>query len=132
MLNTTQPKADLQQAIDVALASGVSETEILSMVATATADYSEPALPGFEDQRPPIFDELPDGLIDLTEAAKRYRKSAGVLRQWVYRGHLEEIGRLRSRGRNGGSIVIREADLLAKLNEPPSKGGRPRKTVASA
>ncbi len=29
------------------------------MVATATADYSEPELPGFEDPGLPIYTELP-------------------------------------------------------------------------
>ena len=59
MLDTTRSAEDLRAAIGVALTSGVSESEILSMVATATADYSEPELPGFEDPGLPIYTELP-------------------------------------------------------------------------
>ena len=129
MLDTTRPVEDLRDAIGVALAAGVSENEIVSMVATVAADAEQPALPGFEDEGLRIYDELPDGLIDLATAAKRYNRSPHLMRTWVYRGHLEERGRLRGRGRNGGSIIVCEDDLLKRINAPTSKGGRPRKTV---
>ena len=120
----------LRTAVETALASGVSENEILSMVATVAADAEQPELPGFEDEGLPLYTELPPGLIDLATAAKRYSRSPSLLRMWVYRGHLEERGRLRGPGQNGGAIVVCEQDLLERINAPPNKGGRPKKTVA--
>ena len=127
MLKSDQLAEDLREAIGVALAAGVSENEILSMVATVAADAEQPELPGFEDEGLPIYTDLPDGLIDLATAAKRYKRSPHLMRTWVYRGHLEERGRLRGRGRNGGSIVVCEEELLKRINAPTNKGGRPRK-----
>ena len=103
MLKSDQLAEDLREAIGVALAAGVSENEILSMVAIATADYYEPELPGFEVSGLPIYTELPDGLIDLSNAAKKYNCTPERFRRWVYRGYLEERGRLRGPGPNGGS-----------------------------
>ena len=102
------------------------------MVATATADHSEPELPGFEDPGLPIYTELPDGLIDLAKAAKKYNCTAERFRRWVYRGYLEERGRLRGPGPNGGSIVVCEADLDARVKSPPNKGGRPKKPIGNS
>ena len=124
------PPDYLRTAVETALASGVSENEILSMVSSATADYFEPELPGFEHPGLPIYDELPAGLIDLVTAADRYERSNKVLRAWIYRGHLKALGRLRGRGRNGGSLVVCEQDLVKRINAPRNKGGRPRKLVA--
>ena len=39
----------------------------------------------------------------------------------MYRGYLEERGRLRGPGPNGGSIVVCEADLDARVKSPPIK-----------
>ena len=127
MLKSYQPVDDLRDAIGVALAAGVSENEILSMVAIATADYYEPELPGFENPGLPIYDELPDGLIDLPTAAERYGCKPHRIYMWVYRGRLQERGRLRGPGKNGGAIVVCENDLLERINAPPNKGGRPKK-----
>ena len=119
----------MRRAIGDALASGVSENEIVSMVATVAADAEQPELPGFEEEGLPIYDKLPDGLIDLSRAAKKYGCTTDRMRKWIYRGQLEERGRLRGPGKNGGSIVVCERELKMRINAPPNKGGRPRKLV---
>ena len=119
----------MRRAIGDALASGVSENEIVSMVATVAADAEQPELPGFEEEGLPIYDELPDGLIDLSRASKKYGCTTDRMRKWIYRGQLEERGRLRGPGKNGGSIVVCERELKMRINAPPNKGGRPRKLV---
>ena len=131
MLDTTRSAEDLRAAIGVALSSGVSEGEILSMVATVAADTGQPELPGFEDPGLPIYDELPDGLIDLPTAAERYGCKPHRIYMWVYRGRLQERGRLRGPGKNGGAIVVCENDLLERMNAPPNKGGRPKSRETS-
>ena len=127
MLDTIRSAEDLRAAIGVALSSGVSEGEILSMGATVAADTGQPELPGFEDPGLPIYDELPDGLIDLATAAERYGCKPHRIYMWVYRGRLQERGRLRGPGKNGGAIVVCENDLLERMNAPPNKGGLPKK-----
>ena len=122
----------MRRAIGDALASGVSENEILSMVATVAADAEQPELPGFEDEGLPIYTDLPDGLIDLSNAAKKYNCTPERFRRWVYRGYLEERGRLRGPGPNGGSIVVCEAELDARVASPPNRGGRPKKHIGNS
>ena len=126
MIKSDQLAEDLREAIGVALAAGVSENEIVSMVATVAADAEQPELPGFEDPGLPIYDELPDGLIDLPEAARKYGCSNALLHRWIDRGHLKEQGRLKAPARGGGYIVVYESELKHRLAKTPQIG-RPKK-----
>ena len=128
MLDTTRPVEDLRDAIGVALAAGVSENEIVSMVATVAADAEQPELPGFEDEGLPIYTELPVGLTDLATAAKNHGCTVYRLRTWVHKGHLQVQGRLRGPAPGGGLLLVAEDQVRSRLANPP-KNGRPRKSA---
>ena len=117
------PTDYLRDAIDTALAAGVSQSEILHMVTTANpltagnAHVLEELDQNGQDL--PVFTDLPDGLIDLPTAADRYGHSRQLLWQWVTQGRLPERGLLRRPGSTVANIVVAEADL-----KEPTKNGR--------
>ena len=120
----------LREEIYAALASGaLTESQILNMVSTATVDYSEPELPGFEDPGLPIYTELPPGLIDVPNASVRYCRSKSTFYQWIRRGYVTVIGRLKAPARGGGYLVLSEAEIVAHMAKPVNRGGRPQKPV---
>ena len=134
----------LQSAITLALANDISAERIHSMVTAleqtlrsatlkdvATAllesldaadDDPTPTAPG----ELPIYDTLPDGLIDLPSAARKYGVKLSTIRSWVRRGHLDQAGLLKAPARGGGYIVVDEAAFLRYMNSPRNRGGRPR------
>ena len=77
----------------------------------------------------PIYTRLPEGLIDLPSAAKKYGSTVYRFRAWVQRGNIEVRGRLRAGCPGGGYYIVAEEDLKRRLSEPPKKGGRPQKPV---
>ena len=131
---STRATEDLHDALEAALASGLPHGEIVSMVANAMKDaeetelLGEPKLPGFEPENLPVYVELPEGMIDLPTAAKRYERNVRTIYNWVRRGHLEVKGRLKAPTWGGGYIVVSEKDLVNHLATPRNKGGRPIKT----
>ena len=114
-----------------ALDSGIPGEDILDMVQTevnGNQTFHEPRLSGFESyDGDTIFTELPDGLIDIPTAAKKYQIKGATLRAWVRKGHLKLQGRLKGPTWGGGSLVVLEAALKEYISEPKDKGGRPRK-----
>ena len=114
MLKSGQPVFyDLRTAIRAALASGVSERDILSMV-TVTASELDTNGHGGNGHDLPVFTDLPDGLIDLPTAADRYGHSRQLLWQWVTQGRLPERGLLRRPGSTVANIVVAEGDLVER------------------
>ncbi len=118
--------------ISAALASGVSKSEIRSMVATTTPPaptngHSSDKVRK-DDQGLPIYAELPSGMIDLPAAAKKHGGTVGQYRNWISRGRLQPRGRLRAPVRGGGHLVVSEEDLLAYKSVAASRKGRPRKS----
>ena len=67
---------------------------------------------------PRIYTELHDGLIPLGDASRKYGCPIHRLRNWVYRGHLNEMGRIKGTARGGGYTLILEAQLQARVNSP--------------
>ena len=134
MVESTQTTADdLRGVIEDALAAGViTRDEILDMVSTVKPPTAlnghAPSQPATGADDLPIYTELPEGLIDLPKAAKKYGCKGPTLRTWVHRGHLKSMGRLRGSSPGGGYLVVSEADLERHLAASPKKGGRPRKT----
>ena len=61
----------------------------------------------------PIYDALPEGLITLQEAARRYGVPARRISNWVQRGRLTRMGYLRGRSPQGGYVALVEAELAA-------------------
>ena len=124
---------DLRSAIEDALAAGVvTRDEILDMVPTIdpqSGNGHETAVPATSADDLPIYTELPEGLIDLPTAMRKYGCHRQRLNNWVARGRLKVYGRLRGPARGGGYLVVSEDDLQSRLNGPLDKGGRPRKRV---
>ena len=115
-------------AILEAATGGVTLDELHDMVAIAKPllnDKDQYLIPGFELDPPPVYEQLPPGMIDLPAAAAKYELRLRTVRAWVTRGHLEIVGRLKSRAPGGGNIVVREDDLVAFLNTPRPRG-RPK------
>lgn len=66
--------------------------------------------------------ELPDGLIDLPTAAKKYRIKPGTLHRWVTLGKLPRRGRLRAPAAGGGYVVTEEAAIPYCQTHPRKRG----------
>lgn len=114
-------------AIEQAQEDGLSPAEMASMI-TAATDI-QPAANGahLKGSNDVIYEpgNLPEGLIDLNTAAEKYGCSIHRLRQWVTRGRLTRMGKLRAPAPGGGVVLVDETCLIQKLGESPNKGGRP-------
>ena len=69
---------------------------------------------------------IPEGLITLGDASRKYSIPFHVLERRVQRGRLIPEGP--RPGRGGGRILVHEADIIAYIEHPP-KTGRPPKLV---
>ena len=104
-------QSDAAQAIRSLVASGIAEKEIHELVAVAINEQRDMRVEDDAGGDLPIYDELPEGLIDLPTAARRYRRATGTVRQWASDGQLEVVGRLRAPAPGGGYLVFRDADV---------------------
>ena len=102
-------------AIERARQDGLSADEMASMI--TAADNTERS-PGNGSVQPTELDdviyepgELPEGLIDLPSASKKYGIKPATLRMWIQRGRLPRCGRLRGPSPGRGYIVTVEADI---------------------
>jgi hypothetical protein len=113
------PNEALRGAIDQALRSGMDAGEIADMVAECTVNLQHMATDDLAADTPHKGQgdvryepgELPEGLIDLPSAAKKYGIPGSTLRNWVQRRKLPRCGRLRARADGGGYIVTEEAAI---------------------
>lgn len=102
-----------QDAIERAQKNGLSLDDMASMI-TAAANETlptngvHPTDPGDVIYEP---GNLPEGLIDLPTASKKYGIKVGTLRQWVHVGKLPRKGRLRAPSPGGGYIVTEDAAI---------------------
>ena len=120
----SSPTEGLRSALDQALRSGMRADEIEQMVAVTLSELASDTLAAPET--PPedvgvvIYEpgELPEGLIDLPSAAKKYGIKVATLRQWVNRGKLPRCGRVRARAAGGGYIVTVEAEIIHCRDNP--------------
>ena len=130
---SNQATEDLQAALEAALASGLTQGDIVSMVAGALKDAEEvgcqAALPNFPTNgKPKVYTELPPGLITLPDAAKKFDIPKSRIREWALKGQIKTFGRLRGRAPGGGFLVLMEEEVAEHIKKPLSKGGRPKKT----
>lgn len=119
-----QASLTLQAAIANFLALGNSPDDIAIMVSRAqqatTPLPGQRCLPGFE---PPIFDQLPPGMIDVPTAAQKYELKPHNIRDWINAGYIDIAGYLK---RPGSKMpLVRETELIHhKKSRRPR--GRPR------
>ena len=120
-------------AIEQARQDGLSPAEMASMITAAQngAHAANGARP--KDTEDVIYErgELPEGLIDLPSAARKYGEKYGVtqgaMSQWVNRRRVAKAGLMRAPAPGGGYLVVRESELVEYMERPRNKGGRPRK-----
>ena len=113
------------------LDAGVDKAELLTMFQTIVDQHESVSADLVAPNRyaeDTVFAELPEGLIDIPSAAKKYKVNPGTLRTWIHKGHIAVVGRLKAPARGGGYSVVQEQDLLAYILTPKNRGGRPRKT----
>lgn len=72
----------------------------------------------------PIYNELPDGLITVPEASRKYRRSKATLRRWYNNGYIRLMGKLRGPGPGGGSLLVPIDEVESCIANPPFRGGR--------
>ena len=118
-------------AMERAREDGLSLDDMASMITAAknepqTTNGVHPTEAGDVIYEP---GELPEGLIDLPSASKRYGIPVGTLRAWVHRGKLPRRGRLRAKSPGGGYVVTEEAQIIY-CRDNPQKGG-PKRRVTS-
>ena len=101
--------AQATNAIRNLVESGMPEREIHQLVSSIVKDRPPHQEIDVEDL--PIYDELPEGLIDLPTAAKNTGRSTGTIRMWIRNGRLVAVARLRAGAPGGGYLVVREDDL---------------------
>ena len=111
-------------AIEQAREDGLSESEMASMI--TAAQNGAHAVNGVHPKETDdvIYEpgELPDGLIDLPSASKKYGIRVETLRRWIQRGKIPKRGRLRARSPGGGYLVTVEAEILYCRDNPRKRG----------
>ena len=139
----TPPLERLGAAVAEAVAAGVSAEEMITIVATtlgqqnghigkarelqdATAMFDVPAVP----DAPPLFTELPEGLIAVPEAAKKHDIPRKTILTWIRLGRINAKGKV-TQGKGGPRLLVSESELLDYKDAPKSKGGRPSKKLPS-
>ena len=106
----------LRSAINHALASGITRREIFTMVATAPPP---PPRSWPDDPDRIIYDEVPAGLLTLTDAAARYGVRRNTLEVAVFRGIIPRAGRIKGHGQGGLRHLVSEAALRRYLGLDP-------------
>ena len=119
----------LEGALIVALQSGATKNDIFTMIELKVAEHEtvfQARMPGFTEIDPnTVYNDLPPDLIDLPTAAKKYRIRPGTLGSWMRKGNLPSRGRLKGPATGGGYLVICEEELVAYIEAPRNRGGRP-------
>ena len=120
----------LGQAALQALTAGATQAELMTSLSAALENYQarQEPLPGLLPcDRELVFDELPEGMIDLPSATRVFGISNQTLHSWVKTGRVLSMGRIRGPARGGGLIVLKKDDILRQIEKPP-KRGRPQKS----
>ena len=117
-------------AIERAREDGLSLDDMVSMITTAVNHESSNRSVHPTQANDVIYEpgNLPEGLIDLPSASRKYGISKATLRTWVHRGKLPRLGRLRAKSPGGGYIVTREAEILYCRDHPRKTGRKKRET----
>ena len=118
-------------AIERARDEGIHPAEMVSMI-IAVENETQPTNGAHSFEPDSVIyepGELPEGLIDLPSASKKYGIPVRTLGAWVRRGKLPKRGRLRARSPGGGYIVTVEA-MIPYCRDNPLKTGRKKRVVS--
>lgn len=112
----------LQAAINQALAAGVTRKQMHLMIATAPPPKVRAASPEndwSDDPMQIMYDEVPDGLLTLADAAAKYQVRHNTLAVALFRGNLPRAGRIRGRGYGAMQHLVSEVALRRYLGLDP-------------
>ena len=90
----------LRNAMQQARDAGMDQADMHSMV----TDIYSPNQPNGSDPTPAsdlVYDELPDGLMDLPAAAKKYNCKMGYRRSMVQHDRIKPMDRIKAPARGG-------------------------------
>ena len=131
-LETRTLDAVLEQWRDAtreALQAGASEKDLQAMLKTEITDsqvhHCETCPPDNYDPDT-VYTELPEGLITVPEAARKYRINRRTIQTWLRQNYITSKGRLRGSARGGGFVLVSEAELVRYI-ATPKRIGRPPK-----
>lgn len=119
MVESTQTK-QAAEAIRSLFAAGVDEREIHELV-TTIAIRERPSRHENDMEDLPIYDELPEGLIDVPAGAEKYGRSTDTIGMWIRRGRLQLYGRRRAAAPGGGYLVVSESGLADLAERAPRR-----------
>ena len=126
MLDSAEDKKReaFRAAVERFLEDGLSPDDMASMI-TAAAE-TKPSNGSVPPAKPEdvMYEpgNLPEGLIDLPSAAKRYGIRPRTLYEWVKRGKLPKCGRVRAKAPGGGYILTVEAEIVYCRDNPQKRG----------
>ena len=114
----------LRKAMAEARDAGIEKADLISMV---TDVYNAPQV---NDAEPApaaehVYDELPEGLIDVPSACRAYGLNRRTVNGWIRRGLIPKLGKLRAPA--GHVNVTDHAAIVKFASQPVNPGGRPRK-----
>ena len=111
-------------AIERAREDGLSPAEMANMITAATEPQRPTNVVHPTESEDVIYEpgNLPEGLIDLPSASKKYGIPGSTLRNWVLRGKLPRCGRVRARAAGGGYIVTEMAAIEYCRDNPRKRG----------
>ena len=116
----------LEQAIESALANGVSADEITKMVAAQQPQtLNELAQRMGEDAGTddlPIYTVAPPGLIDIATAVREHGVKTGTVKGWIHRGVVPVLGKVRGLGGTRYLVCEETVKRLAKM--PKNQRGK--------
>ena len=114
-------------AIERAREDGLSLDDMASMITAAVNHESSNRSVHPTEADDVVYEpgNLPEGLIDLPSASKKYGIPVKTLRSWVHRGKLPRCGRVRARAAGGGYIVTID-DEIPRCRDNPRKPGPKR------
>ena len=117
-------RAAFRAAIERAREDGLSTAEMASMITTVDNEPrpTNGVHPTESDDVIYEAGNLPEGLIDLPTASKKYGIRVETLRRWIQRGKLPKCGRLRARAPGGGYILTVESEILYCRDNPRKRG----------
>ena len=107
-------------AIERAREDGFSLDDMVSMI-TAAANNGHNDRSVHPTEADDVVYEpgnLPEGLIDLPSASRKYGIPVRTLQSWVHRGKLPRRGKLRARSPGGGYTVTEQAAILYCRDNP--------------
>ena len=78
---------------------------------TSEPDNKPEARPRLIQRDLPLYEEIPEGLIQLTEGARKYGVPSSKLHTWLRSQRLTHMGYLRGKSPQGGYVLLVEAEL---------------------